>query len=156
MAAWAASSQLLPTGVVDIAATATIVEFVILTETGANTGVFESQNDDDESNIVVTGNENDDFTIAYADSDVQVFIEDFDSTLEVIADGTWDSGESLTVRLTNENLNTNTLTDQDMAIGDDNLPILMFGDPITLATVDDRLRVLLMIKITQQHHLATD
>ena len=105
-------------------------------ETGANTGVFESQNDD-VSNIVATGDENDDFTIAYADSDVQVFIEDFDSTLEVIADGTWDSGESLTVRLTNENLNTNTLTDQDMAIGDDNLPILMFGDPITLATVID-------------------
>ena len=76
--------------------------------------MFESQNADDESNIVVTGDENDDFTIAYADSDVQVFIEDFDSTLEVIADGTWDSGESLTVRLTNENLNTNTLTDQDM------------------------------------------
>ena len=109
---------------------------VTLTETGANTGVFESQNGDDSSNIVVTGNENDDFTIAYADSDVQVFIEDFDSTLEVIADGTWDSGESLTVRLTNENLNTNTLTDQDMAIGDDALPVLIQGDPITLDTVD--------------------
>ena len=75
-------------------------------ETGANTGVFESQNGDDGSNISPNGNENDDFTIEYADSDVQVFIEDFDSTLEVIADGTWDSGESLTVRLTNENLNT--------------------------------------------------
>ena len=59
---------------------------------------------------MATGDENDDFTIAYADSDVQVFIEDFDSTLEVIADGTWDSGESLTVRLTNENLNTNPIT----------------------------------------------
>ena len=55
-----------------------------------------------------------------------------DSTLEVIADGTWDSGESLTVRLTSENLNTNTLTDQDMAIGDENLPVLMMGTPITL------------------------
>ena len=84
---------------------------VTLTETGSNTGVFESQNDDDISNMV-TGDENDDFTIAYADSDVQVFIESFDSTLEVIADGTWDSGESLTVRLTNENLNLNTLTDR--------------------------------------------
>ena len=53
---------------------------VTLTETGANTGVFESQNDDDSSNIEVTGVENDDFTIAYADSDVQVFIESFDTT----------------------------------------------------------------------------
>ena len=88
---------------------------VTLTETGSNTGVFESQNDDDNddsSNIKVTGNENDDFTIAYADDDVQVFIEDFDSTLEMIADGTWDSGETATVRLTDENLNLNTLTDR--------------------------------------------
>ena len=84
---------------------------------------------------MVTGDENDDFTIAYADGDVQVFIEDFDSTLETISDGTWNSGGSITVRLTDEDLNTNTLTDQDMELGDDDLPILMFGDPITLATV---------------------
>ena len=106
-----------------------------LTETGSNTGVFTSENDDDVSNIMVTGNENDDFTIAYADDDVQVFIEDFDSTLETISDGTWNSGGSITVRLTDEDLNTNTLTDQDMELGDDDLPILMFGEPITLATV---------------------
>ena len=109
---------------------------VTLTETGSNTGVFESQNDDDLSGIMVTGDENDDFTIAYADSDVQVFIESFDSTLEVIADGTWDSGESLTVRLTNENLNLNTLMDDNFAIDDDDLPVLIQGDPITLGTVD--------------------
>ena len=116
------------TGDGEVDASDNIVRFE---ETGANTGVFTSENDD-VSNIKATGAENDDFTIAYADSDVQVFIEDFDSTLEVIADGTWDSGESLTVRLTNENLNTNTLTEQDMGIGDDNLPVLMIGTPITL------------------------
>ncbi len=110
---------------------------VTLTETGANTGVFESQNDDDSSNIVVTGVENDSFKIEYADSDVQVFIEDFDSTLETISDGTWNSGNTITVRLTDGNLNTNTLTDQDMELGDDNLPILKFGEPITLATVSE-------------------
>ncbi len=115
--------------------TNTDVEYVILTETGANTGVFESQNDDDSSNIEVTGVENDDFTIAYADSDVQVFIESFDTTLEMIASGTWDSGEPLTVRLTDENLNTNTLTDQNMEIGD-SLPVLTMGTPITLKDLD--------------------
>ena len=109
---------------------------ITLTETGSNTGVFESQNDDDVSGIMVTGDENDDFTIAYADSDVQVFIESFDSTLEVIADGTWDSGETATVRLTNENLNLNTLMDDNFAIDDDDLPVLIQGDPITLDTVD--------------------
>ncbi len=126
-------------GVVGITAAPTDppVGTITLTETGANTGVFESQNgdDNDSSNIVATGDENDDFKIAYADSDVQVFIEDFDSTLEVIANGAWDSGESLTVRLSNENLNTNTLTEQDMAIGDKYLPVLIQGDPITLHTV---------------------
>ena len=109
---------------------------VTLTETGANTGVFESQNGDDLSGITVTGDENDDFTIAYADGDVQVFIESFDSTLVVIADGTWDSGETATVRLSNENLNLNTLIGDDFAIDDDDLPVLIQGDPITLGTVD--------------------
>ena len=113
---------------------------VILTETGSNTGVFESQGDDDLSNIMVTGDENDDFTIDYADDSVQVFIEDFDSTLETIADGTWNSGDTITVRLTDENLNTNTLTDQDMEIGDD-IPVLMLGEPITLGNVQSIERV---------------
>ena len=112
-----------------VTVTAMVPPFVTLTETGANTGVFESQNDDDSSNIVVTGDENDDFTIAYADSDVQVFIEDFDSTLELIADGTWDSGETATVRLTNENLNLNTLTDDDLTKDSDNLPVLILVLP---------------------------
>ena len=125
-------------GVVDIANPAGLsVGMITLTETGANTGVFESQNADDSSNIVVTGDKDDDFTIEYADNTVQVFIEDFDSTLETISDGTWNSGNTITVRLTNGNLNTNTLTDQDMELGDDNLPILKFGEPITLATVSE-------------------
>ena len=124
--------------VVDIA-NVTDVEYVILTETGTNTGVFESQGDNDLSNIMVTGVENDVFTIAYADSDVQVFIESFDTALEMITDGTWDSGESLTVRLTNENLNLNTLTEQKIVIGNDDIPVLVRGDPVTLkaAEIDD-------------------
>ena len=103
-------------------------------ETGANTGVFTSENND-VSNIKATGNENDDFTIAYADSDVQVFIEDFDSTLELIADGTWNSGETATVRLSDENLDFNTLDDENMEI-DDELPVLILGEPITLVSLD--------------------
>ena len=116
--------------------TATVVRFE---ETGANTGVFTSEDGDDNSNIVANGVENDDFTIEYADSSVQVFIESFDSTLEAIADGTWNSGNTITVRLTDENLDTNTLTDQNMEIDRENLPVLIMGEPedlITLATVD--------------------
>ena len=52
-------------------------------ETGANTGVFTNEDGEDDSNIAANGNENDDFTIEYADDSVQVFIEKFDSTLEL-------------------------------------------------------------------------
>ena len=61
-----------------------------------------------------------------------MFIEDFGSTLELIADGTWDSGETATVRLTSENLNLNTLADDDLAIDSPNLPVVSFGTPMTL------------------------
>ena len=125
------------TGVLGITDVDTVVELthednadgaIILTETGSNTGVFESQ-DDDESNIWIMGSENDDFTIDYAGATVQVFVESFDTTLEMIADGTWDSGDTLTVRLTDENLNINTLKDDNFGIDDS--PIMRFGTPDT-------------------------
>ena len=75
------------------------------------------------------------FTIAYADDDQQIIVDDFDSTLELIADGTWDSSESLTIRLTNENLDLNTLVDNDMVFTDDDLAVLVMGDPVTLDNV---------------------
>ena len=71
----------------------------------------------------------DTFTIAYADDDQQVIVDSFDSTLELVADGTWNSGDTLTVRLTNENLNINTLIDDDMKITDPKLPTMTFGAP---------------------------
>ena len=110
------------------------IGLVVLRETGSNTGVFESQLNDN-SDIKVNGDENDDFTIEYADDSVQVFIEDFDSTLELIADGTWDSGETVTVRLSDENLDFNTLDDENMEIGDE-LPVLILGEPITLRNLN--------------------
>ena len=67
--------------------------------------------------------------------DQQIIVDDFDSTLELIADGTWDSSEPLTIRLTNENLDLNTLEDHDMAFTDDDLAVLVMGDPITLDNV---------------------
>ena len=115
--------------------TATTPILVRFEETGANTGVFTSEDSNDESNIKAMGNENDDFTIDYADADVQVFIESFDSILELIADGTWDAGESLTIRVTDKDIDLNTLNDYDMKIGDPDLAVLMIGTPITLGNV---------------------
>ena len=54
----------------------------------------------------------------------------------MITDGTWDSGETATLKLTNENLNLNTLTEQKIVIGDDDIPVLVRGDPVTLKAAE--------------------
>ena len=111
---------------------------VTIDETGSNTGVFESSNSSDDSEISVNkdANDGDTFTIAYADDSQQVIVDSFDSTLELVADGTWNSGDTLTVRLTNENLNINTLADDDMKITHSVLPTMTFGTPLTITDFD--------------------
>ena len=120
-----------------VAGEGAMVEFE---ETGPSTGVFVSYDTDEESRITVNGDARagSTFTVDYAGNDAQVIVDDFDFTLELVRDGigsTWDSGEDLTVRLSAEGLNLNTLKDDDMTIADDDLPVLILGEPITLATV---------------------
>ena len=115
-------------------------------ETGPSTGVFVSYDTDGESRITVNGDARagSTFTVDYAGNDAQVIVDDFDFALELVRDGigsTWDSGEDLTVRLSAEGLNLNTLKDDDMTIADDDLPVLILGEPITLATVGSIERV---------------
>ena len=109
---------------------------VQIEETGTNTGVFESDDDgNSEINIKDDASPGDTLTIEYAADSQQIIVDDFDSTLELIADGTWDSSEPLTIRLTNENLDLNTLDDHDMKFAHDDLAVLVMGDPITLDNV---------------------
>ena len=109
---------------------------VTIEETRSNTGVFESDDGGvSEISINDEASSGDTLTIEYAADSQQVIVDDFDSTLELIADGTWDSSEPLTIRLTNENLDLNTLDDHDMALTDDDLAVLVMGDPITLDNV---------------------
>ena len=116
---------------------------VTIEETRSNTGVFESDDGGvSEISISDEASSGDTLTIEYAADSQQIIVDDFDSTLELIADGTWDSSEPLTIRLTNENLDLNTLDDHDMAFTDDDLAVLVMGDPITLDNV--RLSLLTM------------
>ena len=109
---------------------------VTIEETRSNTGVFESDDGGvSEISISDEASPGDTLTIEYAADSQQIIVDDFDSTLELIADGTWDSSEPLTIRLTNENLDLNTLDDHDMALTDDDLAVLIMGDPITLDNV---------------------
>ena len=120
-----------------VAGEGAMVEFE---ETGPSTGVFVSYDTNEESRITVNGDARagSTFTVDYAGNDAQVIVDDFDFAMELVRDGigsTWDSGEDLTVRLSAEGLNLNTLKDDDMTIADDDLPVLILGEPITLATV---------------------
>ena len=109
---------------------------VTIEETRSNTGVFESDDGGvSEISINDDASSGDTLTIEYAADSQQIIVDDFDSTLELIADGTWDSSEPLTIRLTNENLDLNTLDDHDMTLTDDDLAVLMMGDPVTLDNV---------------------
>ena len=109
---------------------------VKIDETGSNTGVFESQ-DGDISEISVSegASDGDTFTVGYADDDQQVIVNDFSSTLALITDGAWSAGQTITVRLSSENLNLNTLVDDDMTPGSDDLPVMTFGSPITPSNI---------------------
>ena len=111
-------------------------DMVRIDETGSNTGVFESQ-DGDISEISVSegASDGDTFTVGYADNDQQVIVNDFSSTLALITDGAWSAGQTITVRLSSENLNLNTLVDDDMTPGSDDLPVMTFGSPITPSNI---------------------
>ena len=129
---------------------------VTIDETGSNTGVFESQSDDNsEISVNSEAPSGDTFTIGYADDDQQIIVNDFSSTLELIADGTWDSGEPLTIRLSSENLDLNTLDDEDMTIGSPDLAVLMVGDPITLGNVE-RMAHRSICQIRRGHGIVND
>ena len=108
-------------------------DIVTIDETGSNTGVFESSDGDDLSEISVNeeASDGDTFTVAYADDSQQVIVNDFSSTLALITDGAWSAGQTVTVRLSSEDLNLNTLVDDDMTPGSDDLPVMSFGSPIT-------------------------
>ena len=66
----------------------------------------------------------------------QIIVGDFSDTLELITDGTWDAGESLTVRVTDESLNLDTEADEEITMDSDNIPVVILGTPITLHTAD--------------------
>ena len=106
---------------------------VTIEETGTNTGVFESTS---EIKVMKTADPGQSFSITYAGEDQQIIVGDFSDTIELIADGTWDPREDLTVRLTDENLNLDTEADDNITAASENIPVVILGDPITLGTTN--------------------
>ena len=108
-------------------------DIMVFTESGANTGVFESWNSDDVTNFKVSGTTSHVYVLDYDGEEEQVFVDDSDPVL-ALDSSAWNSGDELTVTVTDENLNLNTMGDDDMTITSADLPILMLGDPVTLGS----------------------
>ena len=113
-------------------------------ETGSNTGVFVSYDSGDDSKITINegARPNSKFTIDYAGSELDIIVEDYSSSFELVRGdigNTFDSAETLGVKLTAPNLDTNTLTTEDITIGSPDIPVMTLGEPITLKTVEENI-----------------
>ena len=116
--------------------------FVTVDETGQNTGVFESTDSNHISHLKITSNEDDmdvrsfDFTVDYNDTTINALVNYFAGSIDMLAssiNGTWSSGEPITVELTDEDFNTNTRTDNDFSVKNSaTIPAIQIGNPFTL------------------------
>jgi hypothetical protein len=117
---------------------ATSSDLITFLESGVNTGVFTSYDSDDDSVIRITDTaaRGTTATISYDDSPMSILVgHSFGEIKMEIADDTWNSGETLTVTLIDNDLNKNSLSDEDLdveVVGNTLIPSLVTGDPFTL------------------------
>ena len=123
----------------DAIATTTGLSIVTVQETSPNSGVFSSTDDAHTSAIFTTtaeGLRDLDFTIDYNDSTTNYIVEYFVGmvSIDLSSIGSdWGSGESLSVSVTDQDENSNTLLDDDFSVIDSEfIPTVQIGNPFTL------------------------
>ena len=116
--------------------------FVTVEETDQNSGVFESTDSDHISHLYTTSNEgvrSFDFLIDYNDDDRNAFVNYFAGAIDMDAssiNGTWNSGEPITVELTDQDFNKNTRIDDDLSVKNGmRIPTIEIGNPFTLEDI---------------------
>jgi hypothetical protein len=116
-------------------------QYLVFYEGADNSGVFYNTDDSDDSNLEVsaTAKRGTTGTIDYNDTPVTfLVVNDFgDLDMDEASVGDeWNSGETLAVTLVDQDLNKNTLSDEDMAMTNaynSTIPSLQIGSPITLS-----------------------
>ena len=108
-------------------------------ETNDNTGVFTNTDDDDASNLITTGDDGlrgKTAVIDYNDNDTDIVIGfDFATVDMQPADDTWNSGEEISVIITDQDANKNNASDEDLVVSDPNIdiiPALTTGSPVVI------------------------
>ena len=111
---------------------------VTLYETGTNTGVFTNIDDADKANIIVRTNavRGTVATVDYNDTQQSVLVGYSTASIDFADDdiGEWNSGETMTITLTDSDRNLNNTADEDILFseGDEYIPTIHVGTPLTL------------------------
>ncbi len=110
-------------------------------ETGANTSVFVSYDAADKSTIYIDSNASrgESGKLDYTGAQSIVVVHDFATiTMDTASIGDeWNSGEEITVTLTDNDLNLNTRADEDLDVNGANVllvPTLQIGSPVSLVS----------------------
>src|SRR3990172_2985298 len=114
---------------------------VTVVETEASTGIFQNTDESDKANIRIATDapRGTTATIDYNDSAVSIVVANFFGTLNMdatILGGEWNSGEEISVLLTDQDTNLNRKVDEDISLTTGRFPLypsLKIGSPITLS-----------------------
>jgi len=114
---------------------------IVFFEDADNSGIFGNTDDGDKANITVNAlaKRGTTATIEYNDVAQSYVVSNDFGTLDMDESSIgveWNSGETLAVTLVDQDLNKNTLLDEDMTVKAYNttIPSLVIGNPITLET----------------------
>jgi len=114
---------------------------IIFYESGENSGVFLNYDDSDDSNIEIGTNAKRGFsaTFDYNDAAQSLIVANANGMIdmeETSVGDVWNSGEALTVTLVDQDLNKNTLVNEDLVLANTTnsqlIPSLQIGSPLSL------------------------
>jgi hypothetical protein len=125
-----------------ITATTSGFTYLVFFEDADNTGTFSNVDDSDQANLQVTADakRGTTATFDYNDSAQSFIVANDFGTIDMDESSVgdeWNSGETLVVTLVDQDLNKNTLNDEDMVLTNSfnsTIPSLQIGTPITLGS----------------------
>jgi len=141
--------------------------YLVFVEDADNTGTFSNVDDIDDSNLDVKtlAKRGTTATFDYNDSAQSFTVANDFGTIDMdesSVGGEWNSGEALTVTLVDQDLNKNTLKDEDMVLTNaynSTIPSLQIGSPISLSNdscmVADEVTCLTTMEVSSFNKIAT-
>jgi len=127
---------------------ATADKYLVFYEYGENSGIFVNTDDNNESNLEVNidAKRGTTATINYNDSAQSFVVANDFGVLDMDAASVgdeWNSGEEITVTLIDQDLNKNTLVDEDLVMANTTtghlVPSLQIGSPLMTNTIDTKV-----------------